>query len=74
MDHPIELGSISGSNTNNEPKGEEAFNIPVPQFQKDPQLEDEDVAVGSEAGGEDDEDEDDEEENESESDEGEAGG
>lgn len=61
-DHPIKLGSVNGSNTDNELEGEETFNILAPKFQEDPSPKDED------------DDEDDKGESESESDEGEVGG
>lgn len=71
-DHPIKLASISGLDSAIEPEGEEAFNVPTPQFQEDPHSEDEDAAVGGDFDGEDD----DEEEDESDEDDGEgdAGG
>lgn len=31
-DHPIELRLVSRLESDNEPEGEEAFNIPAPQF------------------------------------------
>lgn len=43
LDHLIELGSDS----DDEPKGEEAFNILAPQFQEDPHAEDEEITVAS---------------------------
>lgn len=71
-DHPIELGSVSGSNNDAEPDDEEAFNILAPQFQEDPYSEDDDVVVGDGGGGESPGgDDDDEEEDESDKDEGE---
>lgn len=73
LDHPILLGSVNGSDSTDEPEGEEAFDAPTPQFQEDPHSEDEEitVAAGGAAGGgdsvvantiRDDEDDDDDEE------------
>lgn len=78
LNHPIELGSFSGSDSDDEPEGEEAFDILAPQVQEDPHSKDEEMVVAGVAGGsaagddEDDEDGDDaDDEVKSESDEGE---
>lgn len=43
--HPIELGSISGSNSDDELEGEDAFDVPAPQFWEDPHSEDEETTI-----------------------------
>lgn len=61
-DYPIKVGLVSGSDSDVEPEGEEAFDVPAPQFQEDPHFEDKDAGVGGAAGGGDsgeDEDDDD---------------
>lgn len=80
--HPIVLGSVNGSDSDDEPEGEEAFDIRASQFQEDPHSEDEEMAMHNAADGSatrDDEDEDedndkDKEESESEEDERDANG
>lgn len=72
LDHPIQLGSISGSDSNDELEGEEAFDIPAPQFWEDPHSKDKgtvvvrggDSAVSSTARDNEDEDNDDDNEKE----------
>lgn len=43
-DHLIQLGSISGFATDNEPEGEEALDVPSPQLWDDPHFEKEEAA------------------------------
>lgn len=43
-DHPIELGSVNGSDSDDEPEGEESFDVPSPQLWENPHSEDEEVA------------------------------
>lgn len=71
LDHPIQLGSVNGSDFDDELKGKEAFDIPAPQFEEDPHPQNVDMAMDGAAGGSAVEDEDDEQEDESGSDKGE---